>query len=181
VASNQLSVIATDIGGTFTDIVVVEESGRVRRVPAALLKCGPAAGVIGAAKHGMLSGYSCLLTFDMGGTTAKAELVRGGDVNFTDVFEVGAKLSSGSVLSRGGGYALKETAIDMAEVGAGGGSICSLDGAGAIPVSPQSAESNPGPACYGLGSDRPTSDRCERCSSGGTRRSHCTRHRRVTT
>jgi N-methylhydantoinase A len=132
------------------------ESSRVRHVPAALLECGPAAGVIGAAKLGILAGYDDLLTFDMGGTTAKAALVKGGEVSFTDVFEVGAELSTGSVLAGGGGYAVKLPAIDMAEVGAGGGSLVSLDTAGAIRVGPESAGSYPGPACYGFGNDRPT-------------------------
>lgn len=132
------------------------ESSRVRHVPAALLECGPAAGVIGAAKMGKLACYGDLLTFDMGGTTAKAALVKGGEVSFTDVFEVGAELSTGSVLAGGGGYAVKLPAIDMAEVGAGGGSLVSIDGGGAIRVGPESAGSNPGPACYGFGNDRPT-------------------------
>jgi N-methylhydantoinase A len=132
------------------------ESSRVRHVPAALLECGPAAGVIGAAKLGGLAGYDDLLTFDMGGTTAKAALVKGGEVGFTDVFEVGAELSTGSVLAGGGGYAVKLPAVDMAEVGAGGGSLVSLDSAGAIRVGPESAGSYPGPACYGFGNDRPT-------------------------
>jgi N-methylhydantoinase A len=132
------------------------ESSRVRHIPAALLECGPAAGVIGAAKLGSLAGYDDLLTFDMGGTTAKAALVKGGEVSFTDVFEVGAELSGGSVLAGGGGYAVKLPAIDMAEVGAGGGSLVSLDSAGAIRVGPESAGSYPGPACYGFGNDRPT-------------------------
>jgi N-methylhydantoinase A len=134
----------------------VAESQRVRRMPAALLECGPAAGVIGAAKLGMLAGHRDLLTFDMGGTTAKAALVKDGEVGFTDVFEVGAELSAGSVLAGGGGYAVKLPAVDMAEVGAGGGSLVSIDKGGAIRVGPESAGSYPGPACYGFGNERPT-------------------------
>lgn len=134
----------------------VAESNRVRSMPAALLECGPAAGVIGAAKLGVLAGYKDLLTFDMGGTTAKAALVKDGEVGFTDVFEVGAELSAGSVLAGGGGYAVKLPAVDMAEVGAGGGSLVSIDRAGAIRIGPESAGSYPGPACYGFGNHRPT-------------------------
>lgn len=134
----------------------VAESNRVRSLPSALLECGPAAGVIGAAKLGSLAGYKDLLTFDMGGTTAKAALVKDGEVSFTDVFEVGAELSTGSVLAGGGGYAVKLPAVDMAEVGAGGGSLVSIDRGGAIRVGPESAGSYPGPACYGFGNERPT-------------------------
>jgi N-methylhydantoinase A len=97
-----------------------------------------------------------LLTFDMGGTTAKAALIKNGAVGFTDVFEVGADISTGSVLASGGGYAVKLPAVDVAEVGAGGGSLVRVDPAGAIRVGPESAGARPGPACYALGNDRPT-------------------------
>jgi N-methylhydantoinase A len=132
------------------------ESQRIRHVPAALLECGPAAGVIGAAKMGAAAGYPDLLSFDMGGTTAKAALIKNGQAAFTDVFEVGGDVSSGSTLAGGGGYAVKLPAIDMAEVGAGGGSLVTVDAAGAIRVGPESAGSSPGPACYGFGNERPT-------------------------
>ena len=72
------------------------ESRRVRHIPAALLECGPAAGVIGAAKLGAAAGFPDLITFDMGGTTAKAALVQQGEISYTDVFEVGADISTGS-------------------------------------------------------------------------------------
>ena len=132
------------------------ESRRVRHIPAALLECGPAAGVIGAAKLGAAAGFPDLITFDMGGTTAKAALVKQGEISYTDVFEVGADISTGSVLASGGGYAVKLPAVDIAEVGAGGGSLVRLDPAGSIRVGPESAGARPGPACYGFGNDRPT-------------------------
>jgi N-methylhydantoinase A len=143
-------------------VVLMQSSGgmiasrQARHVPAVLLECGPAAGVIGAARFGACAGYRDLLTFDMGGTTAKAALIRNGAVSFTDVFEVGADISTGSVLASGGGYAVKLPAVDVAEVGAGGGSLVRVDPGGAIRVGPDSAGARPGPACYALGNDRPT-------------------------
>lgn len=148
--------------GIAAPLVLMQSSGgmaasrRIRHVPAALLECGPAAGVIGAARVGRLAGYLDLLSFDMGGTTAKAALIKNSRVAFTDVFEVGSDVSSSSTLAGGGGYAVKLPAVDMAEVGAGGGSLVSIDAAGAVHVGPESAGSHPGPACYGFGNDRPT-------------------------
>ena len=80
-----------------------------------------------------------VITFDMGGTTAKAGLVENGEVLRSEALEVGAGVMSGSRLLVGAGYLLKLPAIDLAEVGAGGGSICRLDAGGAPKVGPDSA------------------------------------------
>ena len=93
----------------------------------------------------------------MGGTTAKASLIENGARRRASrEYEVGAGLSAGSRLLRGAGELLRVPSIDIAEVGAGGGSIAWLDAAGALRVGPRSAGADPGPACYGRGGDEPT-------------------------
>jgi N-methylhydantoinase A len=92
----------------------------------------------------------------MGGTTAKAGLVENGEILRAEAIEIGGGVMAGSRLLVGAGYMLKLPAIDLAEVGAGGGSICRLDGAGAPKVGPESAGASPGPVCYGLGGTAPT-------------------------
>ena len=92
----------------------------------------------------------------MGGTTAKASIIEGGTYTLADEYEVGGGMSSSSALVGKGGYALKLPVIDIAEVGAGGGSIAWLDGVGSLKIGPESAGALPGPACYGLGGERPT-------------------------
>ncbi|HWJ36042.1 MAG TPA: hydantoinase/oxoprolinase family protein [Steroidobacteraceae bacterium] len=129
---------------------------RVIAKPATVVESGPAAGVVGAAKLGAHAGYHDLITFDMGGTTAKASLIERGRVSSTDEYEVGGGISLNSALAKGGGYALKLPVIDVSEVGAGGGSIVRIDRGGALKVGPQSAGASPGPACYGAGGTEPT-------------------------
>ena len=128
----------------------------VMRLPARIVECGPAAGVIGAAYQAARSGYPDVITFDMGGTTAKAAMIEGGQVMRTDEYEVGGGISLSSRLVKGGGYALKLPVIDISEVGAGGGSLVWFDRGGALKVGPRSAGAVPGPACYGAGSMEPT-------------------------
>jgi N-methylhydantoinase A len=124
--------------------------------PATVVESGPAAGVIGAARIGARAGYEHLITFDMGGTTAKASLVEAGAVVATDEYEVGGGISLSSRLAKGGGYALKLPVIDVSEVGAGGGSIVQVDAGGGLKVGPESAGAVPGPACYAKGGTEPT-------------------------
>ena len=121
-----------------------------------VVECGPAAGVIGAAFQAAASGYSDVITFDMGGTSAKAAMIEGGRIVRTDEYEVGGGISLSSRLVKGGGYALKLPVIDISEVGAGGGSLVWFDRAGALKVGPRSAGATPGPACYGAGNEEPT-------------------------
>src|ERR1700748_2677385 len=101
-----------------------------------------------------------LITFDMGGTTAKAGLVEDGEVLRTEAIEVGGGVMAGSRLLVGAGYMLKVPAIDLAEVRAGGGSICRLDSAGEPEGGPDSAGADPGPVCYGNGGTQPTITDC---------------------
>ena len=143
-------------------LLVMQSSGGVLSAqavlekPAQIIECGPAAGVIGAAKLGAAQGYHNIITFDMGGTTAKASLVEHGSLSTSEEYEVGATMSTSSALMAGAGYALKLPVIDISEVGAGGGSIVRVDKGGAIKVGPDSAGAQPGPVCYGQGGSAPT-------------------------
>ena len=128
--------------------------------PAHIIESGPAAGVVGGAALGRHLDEPRLITFDMGGTTAKAGLVEHGEVLRSEAIEVGGGVMVGSRLLVGAGYMLKLPAIDLAEVGAGGGSICRLDAAGAPKVGPESAGADPGPVCYGRGGTAPTITDC---------------------
>jgi len=128
--------------------------------PAHIIESGPAAGVVGGAALARRLNEPRIVTFDMGGTTAKAGLVEDGEVLRAEAIEVGGGVMAGSRLLVGAGYMLKLPAIDLAEVGAGGGSICRLDSAGAPKVGPESAGAAPGPACYGFGGAAPTITDC---------------------
>jgi N-methylhydantoinase A len=124
--------------------------------PAYIIESGPAAGVIASVELARRLGLDSVITFDMGGTTAKASLVEHGAPDFTAELEVGAGISLASRLITGGGYALSLPVIDLSEVGAGGGSIVWIDEGGAPRVGPRSAGARPGPVCYGQGGDEPT-------------------------
>jgi N-methylhydantoinase A len=143
-------------------LLVMQSSGGVLSAaavldrPAEIVECGPAAGVIGARHLGRQLGYDNIITFDMGGTTAKASLIERGRLSTSEQYEVGASMSATSPLMGGAGYALKLPVIDVSEVGAGGGSIVRVDSGGAIKVGPESAGAVPGPACYGRGGTEPT-------------------------
>ncbi len=128
--------------------------------PAHIVESGPAAGVVGGAALAARLDEDRVITFDMGGTTAKAGLVENGEVLRSEALEVGGGVMAGSRLLVGAGYMLKLPAIDLAEVGAGGGSICRLDAAGAPKVGPESAGADPGPVCYGRGGAHPTITDC---------------------
>ena len=128
--------------------------------PVHIVESGPAAGVVGGAALATQLGERRLITFDMGGTTAKAGLVEDGEVARTEALEIGAGVMAGARLLVGAGYMLKLPAIDLAEVGAGGGSICRLDAAGAPKVGPESAGADPGPVCYRMGGTEPTITDC---------------------
>ena len=121
-----------------------------------MLESGPAAGVIAADNLGKRLGLKNIITFDMGGTTAKAALIENGSPSYTTDYEIGAGISLSSKLVTGGGHAVKVPVIDLAEVGAGGGSIVRVDAGGALKVGPNSAGSYPGPACYDTGGSEPT-------------------------
>ncbi|GAA4345853.1 hydantoinase/oxoprolinase family protein [Variovorax defluvii] len=124
--------------------------------PVFAVASGPAGGVAGAARIGALGGDADLIVFDMGGTTAKASIITQGEPSLTNEYEFRDGISAPSRFVKGGGYVLKVPAIDIAEVGAGGGSIAWIDAGGLLCVGPESAGASPGPACYGNGNERPT-------------------------
>lgn len=124
--------------------------------PVFAVASGPAGGVAGAARIGALGGNDDMIVFDMGGTTAKAAIVVNGQPSLTNEYEFRDGISAPSRFVKGGGYVLKVPAIDIAEVGAGGGSIAWIDAGGLLCVGPESAGAAPGPACYGKGNERPT-------------------------
>ncbi len=125
------------------------------KMPAGVVESGPAAGVIAAQRMGQQLGRANLISFDMGGTTAKASLIEDGRIETTSEYEVGGEGNVGRWL-HGTGHPIRVPVIDLAEVSAGGGSIAWLDPGGALRVGPQSAGAEPGPACYGRGGVLPT-------------------------
>ncbi|OGA22938.1 MAG: hypothetical protein A3H34_01695 [Betaproteobacteria bacterium RIFCSPLOWO2_02_FULL_67_19] len=122
------------------------------RMPIRMLESGPAAGALGAALTARRTRTPDLLAFDMGGTTAKACLISGGEPEITTEFEA-ARVRR---FKKGSGLPVRLPIVDLIEIGAGGGSIASVDAAGLLKVGPRSAGSDPGPACYGLGGVEPT-------------------------
>ena len=148
--------------GIDAPILVMQSSGgmmtshRAGERPVFSLESGPVAGVSGALHLSKKLSMPNLLTFDMGGTTTKAAVIEEGDPLKSMEYEIGAPISKGSRLLKGGGYLLMVRAVDVAEVGAGGGSLVSLDAAGSFHVGPQSAGAEPGPICYDRGGKEPT-------------------------
>jgi N-methylhydantoinase A len=122
------------------------------RFPVRLIESGPAAGALAGAHYGRLIDCPNLLSFDMGGTTAKACLIEHGEPLIAPQFEVDRKYR----FKKGSGLPVKVPVIEMIEIGAGGGSIARIDGLGRLTVGPDSAGADPGPACYGQGGDEPT-------------------------
>ena len=117
--------------------------------PLALVESGPAGGVAGAVRVGEALGEADILYLDVGGTTAKCSLVRGGQ----PVLKSDYKLEWTRLTP---GYPVQVPVVDIVEIGAGGGSIAHVGPAGELRVGPQSAGADPGPACYGRGGDQPT-------------------------
>ena len=136
-------------GGLTTDGAAIER-------PMNIIESGPAGGVVGAQALARTLDLGKIVTFDMGGTTAKAAMVEDGEVSRATEYSVGAGIMIGSRLLTGAGYTLKVPAIDLAEVGAGGGSLVWIDPAGALKIGPESAGAVPGPICYGKGGEIPT-------------------------
>ncbi|MSP02853.1 MAG: hydantoinase/oxoprolinase family protein [Acetobacteraceae bacterium] len=143
------------------DLHVMGSSGGVidiaeaLRMPAAVVESGPAAGVIAAGLAGRQLGLSDVISFDMGGTTAKASVIAGGEIAVTAEYEVGGS-GSAKRWQNGTGHPIRVPVIDLAEVSAGGGSIAWVDPGGSLRVGPHSAGAAPGPAGYGAGGVRPT-------------------------
>jgi N-methylhydantoinase A len=123
--------------------------------PCRIVESGPAAGVIASNYFGSLVGRRNIIAFDMGGTTAKAGLIENGEVRISPGQEVGTGMNMSRLLT-GGGYFIGAATVDLAEVGAGGGSLVRLDANNVLKVGPESAGAVPGPICYGKGGDRVT-------------------------
>src|SRR5262249_20114627 len=115
--------------------------------PAAIMESGPVGGIIASARVGQALGFANVISFDMGGTTAKASLVRNGEPTLAPGYYVGGYAS---------GHPVMLPMIDVVEVGAGGGSIAWIDEVGGLKVGPQSAGAEPGPVCYHAGGMQPT-------------------------
>ena len=164
VMAQYLEALERELGrvGLPGPLLVMQSNGGVmtaehgRRRPVHVIESGPAAGVIATAALARRLGEGNVISIDMGGTTAKASVIEGFEIKRTGEFEIGGSMSQGSRLYKGSGYLLRVPAIDIAEVGAGGGSIVSVDGAGALHVGPRSAGAVPGPVCYGLGGTEAT-------------------------
>jgi 5-oxoprolinase (ATP-hydrolysing)/N-methylhydantoinase A len=123
-----------------------------RDFPIRMLESGPAGGGLATAFFGAVAGKADVISFDMGGTTAKACLIEGGRAEIAPMMEA-ARVHR---FKRGSGLPIKAPVIDMIEIGAGGGSVASVDEVGLLRVGPHSAGAEPGPACYGRGGTEPT-------------------------
>jgi N-methylhydantoinase A len=117
------------------------------RRPVAMMESGPVGGIIAAAEVGGQLGFPNVIAFDMGGTTAKASLIRDRTPTVTDGYYIGGYSEGHPVLS---------PVVDVVEVGTGGGSIAWIDEVGALKVGPRSAGADPGPICYSHGGTQPT-------------------------
>ncbi|MGE0699364.1 MAG: hydantoinase/oxoprolinase family protein [Hyphomicrobiaceae bacterium] len=139
-------------------LYVMQSNGGVSRIeeatryPVRLVESGPAAGALAAAYYGALTGHPDLLSFDMGGTTAKACIIDKGEPLIAPEFEVAREYQ----FKKGSGLPVKVSVIEMIEIGTGGGSIARVDGLKRLQVGPQSAGAKPGPVCYGQGGTEPT-------------------------
>ncbi len=165
VVSTYLSSIREKLNssGVTSELLVMQSSGGVYPAEAAsdspvfMVESGPAAGAVAAAALGTSLGSPDVISFDMGGTTAKASLIRNGQPNVTKDYSVGGAAQAGTGAFGGAsGYPIRTPVVDLVEIGAGGGSIAWVDSGGALRVGPHSAGADPGPVCYGLGGTEPT-------------------------
>ena len=145
-------MIMTSDGGTIPRTTAVE-------YPVRLIESGPAGGAVAAVYVGGLTGHRDLIAFDMGGTTAKVCVIEGGEPSRAGQFEVG----HADRFVRGSGLPIRAPVLEMIEIGAGGGSIATVDELGFLRVGPASAGANPGPACYGLGGEAATVTDADLC------------------
>src|SRR6185369_9187542 len=139
-------------------LYVMQSSGGIalpplaRRLPIRLVESGPAAGGLAAAQAARAMGEPRLLSFDMGGTTAKACVIDGGAPLVAREFEV----ARADRFKKGSGLPIRVPVIEMIEIGAGGGSLARVDRMGLLKVGPDIAGADPGPACYAQGGKVPT-------------------------
>jgi len=162
VIQKYLSKLETDLDslGLNAQLYVMQSNGglargkKVSQKPATIVESGPAAGVIAAAWLGEQIGIKNIMSFDMGGTTAKAGTVRGRIPEVVPEYEVAGKIHMGRIV-KGSGYPVRFPFIDLAECSAGGGTIAKAVN-GTLKVGPISAGAIPGPACYGKGGNEAT-------------------------
>jgi N-methylhydantoinase A len=146
----EAALASRDFHGTF---LIMQSNGGVtapetaKRIPVATMESGPVGGVIASAHFGGEIGYRDIITFDMGGTTAKTSLIQDASPTIAHGYYIGGLAS---------GHPAMLPVVDIVEVGAGGGSIAWIDEVGALRVGPQSAGAAPGPICYGRGGVEPT-------------------------
>ncbi len=147
-----LESVITDMGFS-GDFLIMQSNGGVmtadlaREIPAQVIESGPVAGVIGAAYLGAALGLKNIISFDMGGTTAKSSLIVDGKPKLWADYRIGGYSQ---------GHPVKVPVVDIVEVGTGGGSVAWVDTGGLLKVGPRSAGAFPGPMCYGLGGSEPT-------------------------
>ena len=134
-------------------LLIMQSNGGVmspemaKKIPVAMMESGPVGGIIASAEIGKRLGYQNVIAFDMGGTTAKASLIKDGEASVAEGYHVGGYASGQPVML---------PVIDVVEVGAGGGSIAWIDEVGGLKVGPQSGGGDPGPVCYDQGGEEPT-------------------------
>ena len=139
--------------GFLGDLAMMQSNGGVMtplaavRRPVMMMESGPVGGIIASAEIGKALGYQNVISFDMGGTTAKSSLVQAGEPTMSEGYYVGGYAS---------GHPVMMPVVDVVEVGAGGGSIAWIDEVGALKVGPQSSGADPGPIAYGRGGQEPT-------------------------
>jgi N-methylhydantoinase A len=146
---NKLQVGLTRRGYRHSVMIMKSNGGVVtaegaRRLPVSTFSSGPAAGVVAGRFYGQMAGFTDVIPVDIGGTSADLSLIHDGQFSFTTESEITD------------GIPVKVPMIDVRSIGAGGGSIGWIDGAGALKVGPSSAGADPGPACYGQGGTSPT-------------------------
>ena len=164
IVATYLSSLRRDLddGGVTAPLLLMQSNGGLTtgdvavKMPIHIIESGPAGGVVGAQALAERIELPNAITFDMGGTTAKASIVENGELTRSLEYQVGGGIMMSSRLLTGAGYLLKVPAIDLAEVGAGGGSIIWIDAGGSMQVGPHSAGALPGPLCYDLGGTEPT-------------------------
>ncbi|BCQ34949.1 MULTISPECIES: hydantoinase/oxoprolinase family protein [Erwinia] len=145
-------------GGFICDWLVMGSNGGLMApqvaadYPTRIIESGPAGGIVATAAFARKNQENRVLAFDMGGTTAKACVVRQGEPSITTDYEVGRA----DRLLKGSGLPVKLPVVDMIEIGAGGGSIARVDSLGLLEIGPESASAWPGPACYARGGEQPT-------------------------
>src|SRR5215510_458809 len=162
VVNNYLDRLEHHLSSYSGRVLIMQSNGGImtaqsaRRRPIYMIESGPAAGALAAARLAVEAGAMQALSFDMGGTTAKACLIENGAPLEKPGGEIGGGATVATRLFGGGGHALRAPSLDIVEVGAGGGSIAWIDSGGALRVGPHSAGAEPGPVCYGRGGPEPT-------------------------